>query len=245
MMKRMTALLLAALLLFAARPTLAADPYGAWTIELTDIAVTVDGERIDVNPSLVVRVGFTEDLSRGWLTADVIKDGDSLAGFMAEEDESGASRFACTAGQTCGVMDGRGDARFHRVAMLQMGMAQADVPDALSGALAMLDAFLSMPRGVEYLFEQLGSVKKRGANAYDVTVDLPGGQAAATLSWRWDRRVGKPFDLSGRREAPYSAQRGIAGTEGFEEACDELKEALMQDESMEELLIALMLLFEA
>ncbi len=240
-MKKAIALLLALLLLTACLPALAAGQYGAWTVQLTDVALTLDGETIAVGPSLVIQVGFTEDLTEGWLTADVMADGASLAGFMAEEEESGVSRFAYTAGGTCGVMDGR-DMSFHRLAMRQMGIS--DVPDRLSGALGMLDAFLSMPKGVEYLFGQLGSAKKLGKTEYAVTVDLPGGRAEATLSWQWERRAKKPFDLSGRREAAYSAALGIAGTEGMEEARTELEESLARDESMEELMIALMLLLE-
>ncbi len=245
MTKRFMALLLAALLLLMGAPALAADQYGAWTIELTDIAIEADGEEIPVTAVVVVRVGFTDDRKKGWLTADVMEDGASLAGFMAEEKESGFSRYAYTAGETCGVMDGKDGARFHRIVMEGMEIPARDIPETLSGALDMLDAFLSMPKGVEYLFSQLGSAKKLGGGRYAVRVDLPGGSAAATLSWRWERRVKKSFDFNGRSEKPYSPSRGIAGTEGFEEARAELEEALAEDESMEEALIALMLLFGA
>ncbi len=244
MAKKIMAALLAALTLLAGTTALAADQFGAWTIELTDVAVTADGEEIAVGPTLLVRAGFTDDRKKGWLTADVMKNGQSLAGFMAEEKENGFSRYAYTAGETCGVMDGRDDARFHRAAMLQMEMPRDEIPETLSGALDMLDAFLSMPKGVEYLFSQLGSIKKLGDCRYAVRVDLPGGRVEATLSWRWERRVKKPFDFNGRSEKPYSPARGIAGTEGFEEARAELEDALARDESLEEAMIALMILFE-
>ncbi|MBO4884705.1 MAG: hypothetical protein J5602_05285 [Clostridia bacterium] len=240
-MKKITALALAALLLLTAAPALAADQYGAWTIELKDILLTADGEEIAIGPSVVVQAGFTDSHEKGWLTADVMKDGRSLAGFMAEEKESGFSRYAYTAGKTCGVMDGKNGARFHRLVMERLGMDE--IPETLSGALDMLDAFLSMPKGVEYLFSQLGSAKKLGGNRYAVRVDLPGGSVEATLSWRWERRVKKPFDFNGRSEKAYSASSGIDGTEGFAEARDELEATLMEDETMEEAMIALMILF--
>lgn len=243
MTKKLMALLLTALLLLSAAPALAADQYGAWTIELTDIVIGADDEEIDTTAALVVQAGFTDNREKGWLTADVMKNGRSLAGFMVEEKESGFSRFAYTAGKTCGVMDGKDGARFHRIAMKQLEIPEKDIPETLSGALDMLDAFLSMPKGVEYLFSQLGSAKKLGDKRYAVRVDLPGGSVAATLSWRWERRVKKPFDFKGRSEKAYSFVRGIAGTEGFEEARAELEETLMEDESMEEALIAVMILF--
>ena len=173
MTKKLMALLLTALLLLSAAPALAADQYGAWTIELTDIVIGADDEEIDTTAALVVQAGFTDNREKGWLTADVMKNGRSLAGFMVEEKESGFSRFAYTAGKTCGVMDGKDGARFHRIAMKQLEIPEKDIPETLSGALDMLDAFLSMPKGVEYLFSQLGSAKKLGDKRYAVRVDLP------------------------------------------------------------------------
>ena len=241
-MKKMTALLLALFMLLSGISALAEAQYGAWTVELTDVTVTAEGETIDVTPSLTVRVGYTDSHDAAWLAADVVKDGESLAGFWAEEEKSGVSRYACSAGDTCGVMDGRGDACFHKALMRQLGMD--DAPDSLMEAVDMLDAFLNMPKGVTYLFDQLGSAKKQGKTSLAISVNLPGGRLEGTLTWRWDRRARKPFDLSDRREVAYSASRGIPGTEGFEEAWAELEASLMQDESMEELLIAMMLLFE-
>ena len=240
-MKRIIAFLLSALMLLGGAGALAETQYGVWTIELTDVTVTADGEVISVTPSLVVRAGYTDVHDQAWLAGDIMKDGASLAGFMAEEEQSGVSRFAYTAGETCGVMDGRGSARFHKLLMQRMGMA--DVPDDLAEAVDMLDAFLNMPKGVEYLFSQLGSVKKQGKTGYRVSVELPGGRAEGTLSWRWERRAKKPFDLSGLRQVSYSPASGMDGTEGFAEAREELEASLMEDESMEELLIALMLMF--
>ena len=215
MMKKLIAALTALILLLGSLPALAAAQYGAWTIELTDIAVEAAGERVALTPSLKVRVGFTEDHGEAWLAADAMKDGESLGGFRAEEDAR-RSRYAWSLGDTCGVMDG---AAFHRVLMRQyLAMPQDAVPDGLPEAVDMLDAFLNMPKGVEYLFSQLGSAKKQGKKKLDVSFELSGVRIEGTLSWRWDRRAKKPFDLSGRSEARYEASRGVAGTEGFPEA---------------------------
>ena len=240
MTKKLTAALLALLTLLGSLSALAEAQYGAWTIELTDITITAEGEAVDAAAGLTVRVGYTEDHDEAWLTADIVKDGESLGGFMAEETKKGASRYAYTAGDTCGAMDGQGGACMHRLIVEQLGMK--DIPDSLADAVDMLDAFLNMPKGVEYLFGQLGSAKKQGKTAYAVSVALPGGRVAGTLSWRWDRRAKKPFDLSGRREAAYSADGGIDGAEGMAEAREAIEDALMEDESMEETMIALMLL---
>ena len=237
MMKRITAALIALTLALCGLPALAETQYGAWTIELSDVTLTVEGEEIEVAPSLIVRVGFSDDHARAWLAADVMKDGEALSGFRAEEEKSGASRCAYTAGETCAVLDGKGDARFHKLLMREMGMEEP--PDSLAEAVDMLDAFLNMPKGVEYLFAHLGSIKKMGKNQYAVRVDLPGGRADFALAWRWERRAKKPFDLGGLREVKCDPSAGLAGIEGF----DECEAALMEDESMEELLIALMLMF--
>ena len=240
---RIAALMLAALALFSGLGALAAEEYGAWTIELKDIAITAEGERIEVDPVLVLRAGWTDNREKAWLTAEIESDGEALAGFWAEEEESGVSRYAYSAGDTCGVMDGKGGARFHRIAMLQMGVEPGEIPEEISGALEMLDAFLKMPKGVGYLFGQLGSAKELGDNRYAVMVELPGGSVEGTLSWQWERRAKKPFDLNGRREAAYGTSDGIAGTEGFGEAREALEERLAEDESLEEAMIALMILF--
>ena len=240
-MKKITALLLAALLTLSAAPALAADQYGAWTIDITDIALDVDGETSEVGPTVELIAGFTDDHEKAWLTADVMKNGESLGGFMAEEKESGFSRYAYTTGDTCGVMDGKGD-RFHELVMAGLGIDE--IPENLSGAVDMLDALLNMPKGVEYLFGQLGSAKKLNKTSYAVRVNLPAGSVSATVTWRWERRAKKPFDFNGRREKKYSAADGIDGTEGFEQARADLEASLMRDESMEEVMIAMMILFE-
>lgn len=243
MMKRMMAALLALLTLLCGVSALAETQYGAWTIELRDISVTADGEVIDVTPSLAVRAGYTDEHDEAWLTVDVMKDGESLAGFRAEETKNGASRYAYSMGETCGLMDGKGDARFHKLLMHELGIS--DAPDSLAEAIDMLDAFLNMPKGVEYLFSQLGSIKKQGKSGYAVSVGLLGGRVEGVLSWKWERRAKKPFDFSGLRDVSYRQAEGIRGTEGFDEAEAELEDSLMQDESMEELMIALMLLLES
>ena len=241
MMKKITAALTALILLLGSLPALAAAQYGAWTIELTDVAVEAAGERVALTPSLTVLVGFTEDHREAWLTIDAMKDGRSLGGFRAEEDGK-RSRYAYSEGESCGVMDG---AAFHKTLMRQyLGMASDAVPDKLPEAVDMLDAFLNMPKGVEYLFSQLGSAKKLGKTKLAVSFELSGVRIEGTVSWRWDRRAKKPFDLSGRREADYDKARGVTGTEGFPQAWEALQESLAQDESMEEMLILMMLLFE-
>ena len=63
-MKKITALLLAALLTLSAAPALAADQYGAWTIDITDIALDVDGETIEVGPTVELIAGFTDVFHR-------------------------------------------------------------------------------------------------------------------------------------------------------------------------------------
>ena len=237
MMKRLTAALTALILLLAGLPALAETQYGAWTIELTDITLTTGGEEIEAEPSLVLRVGYTDDHTAAWLTADVVKDGTSLGGFRAEEDKGGASRLAFTTGDTRAATTGKSGARFHQLLMKELGVS--DIPDSLAEAVDMLDAFLNMPKGVEYLFSHLGSIKKMSKSQYAVRLDLPDGRADFALSWRWERRAKKPFDLSGLREEKYDPAEGLAGIDGY----DDLQEALMEDESMEELLIALMLMF--
>ncbi len=244
-MKKTLALMLALVLLSACAPALAADQYGAWTIRLTDIVVTAEGETFEAVPSLTLQAGFTEDYAKGWLAVELAEDGGVLASFVAEEDEGGTPRCAFEAGGSRGLA--KAGFPLYELAADWLGMARDERPDSLPAALEMLDAFLSMPKGVEYLFSHLGSVKKQGDGRYAVSVDLPGGRLRGTLSWRWERRARKPFDLNDwddadRFELRAQASRGaliVDDPDGFSEA---LEEAFMQDEALAELAIALMLL---
>ena len=236
MTKRLTAVLTALMILFSL-PALAETQYGAWTIEVSDLTLTAGGEEIEVEPSLILRVGFSDDHDRAWLAADVTKGGETLGGFRAEEERDGASRCAWVPGEAVAVMSGKGDASLHALLTRELGMKER--PDSLAEAVDMVDAFLNMPKGVEYLFSHLGSIKKMGKSQYAVRLDLPDGRADFALSWRWERRAKKPFDLAGLSEVKGDPAGGLAGLAGY----DEFEAALMEDESMEELLIALMLMF--
>lgn len=240
-MKKMIALLLALTLLLAS-PALAATQYGVWTIEITDLSVTVDGETVEAeDASIVVRFGFTEDRGDAWLMAEIKGNGRTVAAFMAEEDESGLSRLAYSEGDTCARLKKGG---WHAVLMENLGFEKDEVPKALSGAVDMLDALLARPKGVVYLFSQLGSAKTLKKNRYAVSVELPGGELAGTLKWSWERRAKKPFDLGDRADADYNPAKGLDSVEGFAQARAALEEKLLDDETLADITVAATLLLD-
>ena len=61
-------LLISVLILMAASLAFAETDaaYGAWVMEASDITVTVNDETVTLNPTLTLRLGMTEDLSKAY-----------------------------------------------------------------------------------------------------------------------------------------------------------------------------------
>ena len=192
--------------------------YGAWVMEASDITVTVNDETVTLNPTLTLRLGMTEDLSKAYLSAEMRRSDEILAGFWAEEENNGPARYALSTGETCGSIEPGYYLHFIFIANFLDEDADMSEVTQLPNALNMANAFLGDTEHLGQLPQTLGSVEIAGDGAYRFSAEFEGMAVSATLTLRWEPIADKPFDLSGLREVPFNARKGLFGTEGFTEA---------------------------
>ncbi len=214
--------------------------YGAWMMEAADIEVTVDGETVALNPTLLLRLGMTENLSNAYLTVEICRDDEVLAGFWAEEENGGKARYALSASETCGLVDP--GYYLHFMFIMPFLAEDYDTEDViqLSYALNMANALFGDKEQLAQLLQALGTVETTDDGAYRCSADIDGVAVSATLALRWEPTADKPFDLSQLREVPFTARTGIMATEGFMEAEEQMSMALMLDPSVLKLITVLM-----
>lgn len=261
-MKRVLALW-AALLMLAGMGAFAEDEerYIQYVAEISDIVLADSGGAYRLTPSLALTLGIGQDWQEGYLTAEVRKDGECLAGFWAEEIESeDIARFGFSEGKTYGLCNP--GSLFRARIMMVCGMEVEDEEDVrLSRTLKALDSFLSAPDRVEYGLERAGiamgkfldgclnlpgifssmwtqpnTVTELEDGGFHVSFPLDAGTLEMDVHVTREEVASKPFDYSGREAATYRLLYGVEGVEGFPEAAEQMLENLLSDESLAALL---------